>query len=109
MVVFDSRVVPGSGPGVYMAAIAEQLTNLDALESGMAVVSRESVRDGAGEWGVLRRRRTSATAGVPCVRDPIVDPGSGQPVRCACRCQAVTATPGAEVVHDRARGPEPDD
>ena len=37
-----------------MAAIAEQLTNLDALESGMAVVSRESVRDGAGEGGVCR-------------------------------------------------------
>ena len=54
MVVFDSRVVPGIGQGVYMAATAEQLTNLDALESGMAVVSRESVRDGAGEWGVDR-------------------------------------------------------
>src|SRR3954453_13203625 len=39
MVVFDSRVVPGSGQGgigqgVYMAATAEQLTDLDALESG---------------------------------------------------------------------------
>jgi nitroimidazol reductase NimA-like FMN-containing flavoprotein (pyridoxamine 5'-phosphate oxidase superfamily) len=59
MVVFDSRVVPGSGQGesgqgVYMAATAEQLTDLDALESGMAVVSRKSVRDGAGEWGVDR-------------------------------------------------------
>ena len=37
-----------------MAVTAEQLTNLDAGESGMAVVSRESVRDGAGEWGVDR-------------------------------------------------------
>ena len=48
MVVFDSRVVPGTGQAVYMAATAEQLTNLDALESGMAVVSRDSVRVGPG-------------------------------------------------------------
>lgn len=54
MVVFDSSVTPGSGQGVYMAASAEQLMNPDTLESGMAVVSRKSVRGGDGEWGVDR-------------------------------------------------------
>lgn len=54
MVVFDSRVTPGSGQGVYMAASAEQMTNPDALESALAVVSRKSVRGGDGEWGVDR-------------------------------------------------------
>jgi nitroimidazol reductase NimA-like FMN-containing flavoprotein (pyridoxamine 5'-phosphate oxidase superfamily) len=51
MVVFDSTVAPGSGQGVYMTASAEQLTDLDAIERGIAVFSRESVREGAGEWG----------------------------------------------------------
>jgi len=54
MVVFDSTVVPGSGQGVYMTATAEQLNNPDAIERGMAVFSRESLRDGAGEWNADR-------------------------------------------------------
>lgn len=54
MVVFDSSVTPGSRQGVYMAASAEQMTNPDALESALAVVSRKSVRGGDGEWGVDR-------------------------------------------------------
>lgn len=87
MVVFDSRVVPGSGQGVYMAATAEQLTHLDALESAMAVVSRESVRDGAGEWGVdrvaapARLRRYRARV----LRSWILDPDSPFDVRVGVR------------------------
>jgi pyridoxamine 5'-phosphate oxidase-like protein len=52
MVVFDSTVAPGSGQGVYMSATAEQLTDSDAIERGIGIFSRESVRDGAGELGL---------------------------------------------------------
>ena len=51
MVVFDSTVAPGSGQGVYMTATAEQLTDPRTIERGVAVFSRRSVRDGAGELG----------------------------------------------------------
>jgi nitroimidazol reductase NimA-like FMN-containing flavoprotein (pyridoxamine 5'-phosphate oxidase superfamily) len=51
MVAFDSTVPPGTGQGVYMTATAEQLTDLAAIEHGMGVFSRESVRQGAEEWG----------------------------------------------------------
>ncbi|HEX2176793.1 MAG TPA: pyridoxamine 5'-phosphate oxidase family protein [Nocardioidaceae bacterium] len=54
MVVFDSTARPGSGQGVYMTATAEQLTDPDAIERGIAVFSRESVRAAAGEWDVHR-------------------------------------------------------
>jgi nitroimidazol reductase NimA-like FMN-containing flavoprotein (pyridoxamine 5'-phosphate oxidase superfamily) len=54
MVVFDSTVAPGSGQGVYMTATAEQLNSPEAVARGMAVFSRDSVRDGDGEWGVDR-------------------------------------------------------
>jgi hypothetical protein len=52
MVVFDSTVAPGSGQGVYMTATAEQLTDPGAIERGIAVFSRESVREGAQELGL---------------------------------------------------------
>ena len=54
MVVFDSTVAPGSGQGVYMTATAEQVTDPNAIERGIAVFSSRAVRDGAGEWGVDR-------------------------------------------------------
>ena len=55
MVVFDSTVPPGTGQGVYMTATAEQLTNPAAIEHGIGVFSRESVRQGAEEkWGADR-------------------------------------------------------
>lgn len=51
MVVFDSTVAPGTGQGVYMTATAEQLTDLGAIEYGIGVFSRESVRQGdEEEW-----------------------------------------------------------
>jgi nitroimidazol reductase NimA-like FMN-containing flavoprotein (pyridoxamine 5'-phosphate oxidase superfamily) len=49
MVVFDSTVAPGTGQGVYMTAIAEQLTDPTAIEHGIGVFSRESVRQGGEE------------------------------------------------------------
>ena len=52
MVVFDSTVSPGTGQGVYMTATAEQLTDPGDIERGLAVFSRESVREGAGELGL---------------------------------------------------------
>jgi hypothetical protein len=48
MVVFDSTVAPGSGQGVYMSAVAEQLTDPNAIERGIVIFSRASVREGAG-------------------------------------------------------------
>jgi nitroimidazol reductase NimA-like FMN-containing flavoprotein (pyridoxamine 5'-phosphate oxidase superfamily) len=49
MVVFDSTVAPGTGQGVYMTATAEQLTDPAAIEHGIGVFSRESVRQGDEE------------------------------------------------------------
>ena len=49
MVVFDSTVPPGTGQGVYMTATAVQLTDPAAIEHGISVFSRESVRQGAEE------------------------------------------------------------
>ena len=52
MVVFDSTVPPGTGQGVYMTATAEQLTDPAAIEHGIGVFSRESMRQGVEEeWG----------------------------------------------------------
>ena len=54
MVVFDSTVPPGTGQGVYMTATAEQLIDPAAIEHGLGVFSRESVRQGDKEWGLDR-------------------------------------------------------
>ena len=51
LVVFDSTVPPGTGQAVYMTATAEQLTDAPAIEHGISIFSRESVRQGvAQEW-----------------------------------------------------------
>jgi hypothetical protein len=49
MVVFDSTVPPGTGQGVYMSATAQQVTDRDDLEHGVAVFSRQSVLGGSDE------------------------------------------------------------
>lgn len=54
MVVFDSTVPAGTGQGVYMSATAEQLSDPDAIEYGIGAFSRESMRQGNGEWGLDR-------------------------------------------------------
>jgi nitroimidazol reductase NimA-like FMN-containing flavoprotein (pyridoxamine 5'-phosphate oxidase superfamily) len=52
MVVFDSTVPPGTGQGVYMTATAAQLSDSAAIEHGIGVFSRESMRQGdQEEWG----------------------------------------------------------
>jgi nitroimidazol reductase NimA-like FMN-containing flavoprotein (pyridoxamine 5'-phosphate oxidase superfamily) len=54
MVVFDSTVPAGTGQGVYMTATAEQLSDPAAIEYGIGVFSRESVRQGNEGWGLDR-------------------------------------------------------
>jgi dihydrofolate reductase len=48
IVVFDSHVPPGTGRGVYMAAVAEQVTGPD-LDRAIEIFSRVSRAQGAGE------------------------------------------------------------
>ena len=49
IVIFDSRTPINTGQGVYMSAVAEQLTG-DDLDRGIAIFSRRSQEHGAGEW-----------------------------------------------------------
>jgi uncharacterized protein YhbP (UPF0306 family) len=49
VVIFDSRAPVGRGQGVYMAALAEELTGAD-LDTGIAIFSRRSETHGAGGW-----------------------------------------------------------
>ena len=51
IVVFDSQAPVGEGQGVYMSAVADQLTGAD-LERGIGSFSRVSVSHGAKEWRV---------------------------------------------------------
>lgn len=68
MVVFDSTVPPGTGQGVYMTATVEQVTDSAAIEHGIGVFSRESVRQGAVSGGPTRSpgRRDSGSTGQMC-------------------------------------------
>ena len=50
IVVFDSRAPVGTGQGVYVSAIAEELTDPQELERGMDVFSRRSEAHGARPW-----------------------------------------------------------
>ena len=49
IVIFDSRVPVGSGQGVYMSAVAEQVADAE-LERGMGIFSRRSQLQGARAW-----------------------------------------------------------
>jgi uncharacterized protein YhbP (UPF0306 family) len=75
IVVFDSRTPVGSGQGVYMSAVAEELMG-DDIERGIAVFSRRSEAHGAGEWNLedvrppARHRLYRATASEHFVLDP---------------------------------------
>jgi uncharacterized protein YhbP (UPF0306 family) len=51
IVIFDSGAPIGTGVGVYMDAVAEQLTGPEA-EQGMALFSRRSLAQGGHEWTV---------------------------------------------------------
>jgi pyridoxine/pyridoxamine 5'-phosphate oxidase len=50
VVIFDSQVPAGTGQGVYMSAVAEELTDAD-LVRGIDLFSRRSQAHGAGPWG----------------------------------------------------------
>jgi nitroimidazol reductase NimA-like FMN-containing flavoprotein (pyridoxamine 5'-phosphate oxidase superfamily) len=49
LVIFDSNAPIGTGRGVYVSAVAEQLAG-DELERGIAVFSRRSEEQGAPAW-----------------------------------------------------------
>ena len=49
IVILDSRTPVGTGQGVYMSAVAEELTDTD-LDKGIAIFSHRSEAHGAGEW-----------------------------------------------------------
>jgi len=49
IVVFDSRVAIGDGQGVYVSAVADELTGAD-LERGIEIFSRVSRSHGAKPW-----------------------------------------------------------
>src|SRR3712207_1910713 len=49
IVIFDSRTPVGSGQGVYVSAVAEELTGTD-LDRGIAIFCHRSEAHGAGEW-----------------------------------------------------------
>jgi uncharacterized protein YhbP (UPF0306 family) len=49
IVIFDSQAPVGTGQGVYMSAVAEELTG-DAVDRGISIFSRRSVAQGAAAW-----------------------------------------------------------
>jgi uncharacterized protein YhbP (UPF0306 family) len=49
VVIFDSQAPVGTGQGVYMSAIAEELVGTE-LDLGIGVFSRRSQAHGAGGW-----------------------------------------------------------
>ncbi len=69
IVIFDSSVPIGTGQGVYMTAVAAELTGADR-EEPIRIFSRRSLEHGGAEWTVadveppaqLRLYRASATA-----------------------------------------------
>lgn len=49
IVVFDSQVPIGTGQGVYMSAVAEELTDVDLVRR-IDVFSRRSIAHGGAPW-----------------------------------------------------------
>jgi uncharacterized protein YhbP (UPF0306 family) len=49
MVIFNSQAVISTGQGVYMSAVAEQVTGND-LDRGIEIFSRTSLKHGGHEW-----------------------------------------------------------
>ena len=49
IVIFNSQAVIGTGQGVYMSAVAEQLTGSE-LDRGIEIFSRTSLGHGGHEW-----------------------------------------------------------
>ena len=90
MVVFDSTVPSGTGQGVYMTATAEQLSDRAAIEHGIDVFSRESVRQGNQEWGLERVTGEARLRLYRASMYRVLDPRPGRPARRARPRQALT-------------------
>lgn len=50
IVVFDSQVPISTGQGVYMRAVAEQVTTASEIERGLDVFSRRTLSHGGRTW-----------------------------------------------------------
>jgi uncharacterized protein YhbP (UPF0306 family) len=85
IVVFDSHAPVGTGQGVYMSAVAEELAGVD-VERGIDVFSRRSLAHGAREWGLqdvqgpAPYRLYRATASAHSILDPAAHPNRRTPV-----------------------------
>lgn len=85
IVIFDSQAVIGTGQGVYMSAIAEELTGTD-LERGIQIFSRLSLAHAGREWKLEDVGESTlyhlyrATASEHWVRDPVGRPDHRTPV-----------------------------
>jgi hypothetical protein len=86
IVVFDSHAPVGTGQGVYMSAVAIELTGVD-VERGIDVFSPTSVAHGAHEWGLqdvqgpAPYRLYRATVSAHSILDPPAHPNRRMPVR----------------------------
>jgi uncharacterized protein YhbP (UPF0306 family) len=85
IVVFNSQVAIGTGQGVYMSAVAEELTD-DDLDRGVDIFSRTSEAHGAPAWKLddvrppAPYRLYRATASEHWVLDPGSHPNHRTPV-----------------------------
>ena len=79
IVIFDSQAPIGTGQGVYMSGIAEELTGSD-LDRGIAIFSRSSLAHGGHEWKLedvgasTLYRLYRVTASEHWIRDPVGRP-----------------------------------
>lgn len=86
IVVFNSQTPIGTGQGVYMSAVAEELTGTD-IERGIEIFSRTSLRHGGHEWKLedvqvpTLYRLYRATVSEHWVLDPAGRPDHRTPVR----------------------------
>ena len=93
IVIFDSHAPIGTGQGVYMSAVAEQVGGDDLLR-GIETFSQRSLAHGGAEWTVkhvhaesgLRltgpspsRTRFSPRTGAPTIASPRTPPDSSDP------------------------------
>lgn len=85
IVIFDSRALIGTGQGVYMSAVAEEVTGAD-LDRGIAVFSKRSQAHGGRPWTLddigppAPYRLYRATASEHSVLDPDSHPNRRTPV-----------------------------
>jgi len=79
IVIFDSQAPIGTGQGVYMSGIAQELTG-DDLDRGIEIFSRSSLAHGGHEWKLedvgasTLYRLYQVTASEHWVRDPVDRP-----------------------------------